>query len=209
MSTEHLIPENLLSLAKDSRYVQQCQALVLHVMESLHRGGVPESQLQKDSWFLSLLLYILFVVFPNGGRTMGMDTCGLKFTQLTSRLRVVASLLIPTCGLYGFQRLMDNYDSAGIGTRDHDRTTPNMHRESLRGAERRRVYEALRQQMLRRTETSSPTRTLVTAGEPSLGIVSAQSSRKHFNDRPATLFSRALPYLISSCKVSHALAVTS
>ncbi len=86
-----VIPESMLSLAKDARYIQLCQHLLQQILEPWGRD--PSSiSINKDTWFLSSFLYVLLVVVPSG-RTLGMEACGLTTvagvgpkTTTTSRL---------------------------------------------------------------------------------------------------------------------------
>ena len=192
-SNEHqdLIPESLLSLAKDVRYIQQCQILLQRILESFRLRGIPEEKLNKDCWFLSSMLYIIFLIFPNGGRTMGMDTCGLRFEQSPSRIRLVGSLLISICGIYSFQRFIENPVGNVIG--NHIDGTNSSDREALRGDERRRAHEVLRQRMLQRSQAS-------TSSEETPSSVQYPESTQE--NSPSTLGGRGISHIVSSLKAS-------
>jgi hypothetical protein len=168
-NNDHLVPETLLSLAKDTRYIQQCQALLKELIEPiifLQRGGDRGhsfvDQLEKDSWVLSSLLYIVLLVVPNGGRSMGMDSLGLKFSQPSSSLRrrkaIVGAMLLSIYGSYAFQRWLQRRSSTttpggmdGAAASNHRNAT---NQEALRGSDQRRMHEALREQMLQRSRES-------------------------------------------------------
>jgi hypothetical protein len=126
------------------------------------RGHSSVEQLEKDSWVLSSLLYFVLLVMPNGGRTMGMDSLGLKFSQSSfSSLRrqklVVGAMLLSIYGSYTFQRWLQRRSSTTATTAGMDSiTATSNHRyatnqEALRGSDRRRMHEALREQMLQRS----------------------------------------------------------
>ena len=66
---DDVAPESLLSLAKDARYIRQCQALLEQIWgSSLGGSGLPSEQdaSQRRTWLLSYLLYLLLVVVPSG-----------------------------------------------------------------------------------------------------------------------------------------------
>lgn len=192
-SDEHgdLIPENLLSLAKDVRYIQQCQILLQKILESFRLRGIPEARLHKDSWLLSSILYIIFVIFPNGGRTMGMDTCGLRFEQSPSRIRLVGSFLISICGIYSFQRFIENPVGNAIGNQN-DVAHNSDNREALRGDERRRAHEILRQRMLQRSQAS-------TSEDTRNPVQSPESTQENSS---ATLGGRGISQVVTTLKAS-------
>lgn len=103
--TTSTIPESLLSLAKDERYIHQCQILLDQLLESVSflflrpsgfggmgLGGdgnhIDESNEEQESssiilkrrtWLISYLLYALLIVIPNG-RTLGMELLNLQFS---------------------------------------------------------------------------------------------------------------------------------
>jgi hypothetical protein len=70
--TSDVVPETLLALAKDERYVHQCHELL---KEILPRDSCPAG--------LSWLLYALLVV-RRTNKTLGMEFCGLSVTDATS-----------------------------------------------------------------------------------------------------------------------------
>jgi len=162
---QNLIPENLLAMAKDSRYLTQCQELVQRSLNAvmLLEGGSNEArsdsstQRQRRSWLLSCALYILWALVPLG-RTVGMQACGLAFDDGkmggSSRRRWIASVLcssviswmiiFPSEALLRNVRLLPGHadDALGLASiREPD---------ALRGQDRRQVHEQLRRQMLAR-----------------------------------------------------------
>jgi len=116
-SSSNIIPESLLSLAKDERYIYQCQNLLEQVMESFsflfynnssdsnsdNSGGNEEERrlvLKRRTWLMSYLLYALLVVIPDG-KTLGMDALSLQYhligqsngngtTAITTRINQLA-----------------------------------------------------------------------------------------------------------------------
>lgn len=135
--------ESLLSLAKDARYIAQCQALMEQVIEPMltNYNSQSRSELQKVTMFISYILYTLLVVAPTG-RTLGMEAVGLAFEKSTNKRRLVVSLLAATIGAFTLDRLT-NKSANGITSS----------REALRGGDRRQMHEILRRQMLERSSS--------------------------------------------------------
>lgn len=141
-SESNMVPESLLALAKDTRYVEECKVLLLQVLRSV----LPERRedlLDRDAWYLSVILYN-FLVILRKGRTLGMEICGLRYPERIASWKVVAASLATASSIYAVHRATaDSEDSSGPGT------------ESLRGTQRRQVYENQRQAMLRRANATS------------------------------------------------------
>ncbi|KAG7351973.1 hypothetical protein IV203_008021 [Nitzschia inconspicua] len=160
-----LIPESLLALAKDARYIQQCQELLIQSVESLSLllGG-NNSRLQistKQSCLLSYVLYGWCVVVPLG-RTLGMKATGLEFQKptyenflqpLQLRRRLLGSLLLTAC-VGGW--IMNNVSTRTSDVQgDLTSTEGTRQQESLHGRDRRQAHERLRQQMLARASVTA------------------------------------------------------
>lgn len=94
-SEQDVIPESILSISKDARYIQQCQELLQQSLtalferkESLIASSVqPHGQERKQElqrvreqilWMISCILYTL--MSATTGRTLGMEALGLTFT---------------------------------------------------------------------------------------------------------------------------------
>ncbi len=144
---DHLVTESLLSWAKDVRYVRRIQSLLADAVEP-HFSGIVVS---KGTWYTSYLLYVLLIV-TRKGRTLGMQATGLQFAE--SR-RVVDALLAIGISTWA----LDCW--AMTGDRQSQRLSEA---EGLRGSNRRRRHELLRQQMLQRASSSQST---VTHSNPS------------------------------------------
>ncbi|KAL3914051.1 MAG: hypothetical protein SGILL_006254, partial [Bacillariaceae sp.] len=156
------IPENLLSLAKDSRYVQQCQELLSEFCSNfLQLVGAKNSDdddrnsssssLQKQTWITSYALYVIFVVAPMG-RTLGMQALGLTFggsggelatNSNTQNRQNLARSMLAACGV-AFAMECYNYHYK----RKHE--TSQQSSNGIQGRSRRELHERLRQQMLAR-----------------------------------------------------------
>ena len=104
---DDVIPESILSLAKDARYISQCQILLQQafnaflVVREQQQGVLSSSSLgingsgeggeqkqreilmrirKQTTWYISFILYIYLVVIPTG-KTLGMEACGLTFSN--------------------------------------------------------------------------------------------------------------------------------
>jgi hypothetical protein len=104
---DDVIPESILSLAKDARYISQCQILLQQAFDTflivreqqqgvlssssldISGSGEEEEQKQREilmrirkqtTWYISFILYICLVVIPTG-KTLGMEACGLSFSN--------------------------------------------------------------------------------------------------------------------------------
>eukprot|EP00934_Nitzschia_sp_Nitz4_P009375 Nitzschia sp. Nitz4//scaffold38_size140716//118163//118815//NITZ4_003168-RA/size140716-processed-gene-0.79-mRNA-1//-1//CDS//3329550141//9365//frame0 len=137
----NLVAESLLSMAKDNRYVSHIQFLLEQALQPfISRSFVP-SLLNKTSWYVSQILYLMIVV-GGKGRTLGMEATGLTFADKDHRsqkIRTIGSLL----GLATTMLLLQLWATAP--EREEEAET-----EGLRGTDRRQRHEAMRQQMLRR-----------------------------------------------------------
>lgn len=182
-----VIPESLLSLAKDARYIYLCQQLLHQILEPWSRHPASSISIQEDTWFLSSILYVLLVVVPSG-RTLGMEALGLTVAvgPKTSTTRLAKAMLLSISGMYALDRWT--------------RTTPqnqstNDDRESLRGDERRQIHERLRQQMIQRTGgASTTTTTITTQANPS-----TLSSPTTNPSEPSMSYSQRLKSLLKAC----------
>jgi peroxin-10 len=141
-SESNVVPEGLLALAKDTRYVEECKILLLQVLRSI----LPERRedlLDRDAWYLSVILYNFLVVLRKG-RTLGMEICGLRYPERIARWKVLAASVATASSIYALHRVTaDGEDSSGPGT------------ESLRGTQRRQIFENQRQAMMRRANSTT------------------------------------------------------
>lgn len=126
LSEEDAVPEMLLALAKDHRYVRQCDVL-LKEMYAKAPSGV--------AW----LLYALLVV-RRRGRTLGMDFTGIELNTNGGRrlwLLMAASAMTSMLIEYSCREHNDDQDSSSSN-------------EQLRGRARRRRFEEQRRAMMQR-----------------------------------------------------------
>ena len=130
--------------------MDQCYSLLQQVVDPWFRN-LPVDH--KDLWYLSRFLYLWLVVAPMG-KTLGMQATGLTVSSETKRRRFVTVLFLATSSLY----LLDRWTQNNSGSNSNQRTS-SANGESLRGDDRRRLHERLRQQMLNRTThlTNAPT----------------------------------------------------
>lgn len=142
----NLVSESLLSWAKDVRYVDGLQSLLQEALEQLLSRTHSTSTLEKGSWYASLLLYALVIVVPRG-RSLGMQVLGLNFEDSQKhqpkRLPFAASLVALILGT----GLIDWW-ATNRSQNEHTRV------EQLRGNDRRRLHDLLRQQMLERANST-------------------------------------------------------
>jgi hypothetical protein len=181
-----VIPESLLSWAKDARYIQLCQQLLQQILEPWSRHLSSSSSIRKDTWVLSSLLYVLLLVVPSG-RTLGMEACGLTVAvgPKTITTRLARALLLSISGMYALDRW----------TRTTAQNPSNNNRESLRGDERRQIHERLRQQMMQRTGGASTTTTTTTAHANSTTSLSPTTNSRE----PSLLSSQRLKSFLKAC----------
>jgi hypothetical protein len=178
-----LVAESLLSFAKDVRYLGQCSHLFQQAIESIMPPNTArsESYIQKTSWFMSSLLYILLVIIPSG-RTLGMEVCGLKFK--TTQQQVVRSLLTTTVGWYALDYLINRKTSTDL-TQD---------REDLRGNDRMEMHRRLRMRMLQRASSQQSS-----SDEPESAGITNQNATNVVNAQ--SLWERIVTLLRLSIKV--------
>lgn len=132
MSTEEDgVPEMLLALAKDNRYVGQCDRLL-------------KEMYGKTPFGLAWLLYALLVVRRNH-HTLGMDFCGIKLKN-GNRLWFLMSLSAATSMLIEYSCREHSGDDAD-------------NNEQLRGRARRRHFEEQRRAMMQRATSGTLTST--------------------------------------------------
>jgi hypothetical protein len=89
-----IVPDGLLALAKDTRYVKECQSLFLQVLLSLFPRR-SHFLLEQESWILaSLLCLALGLKRTTKGTSLGMETLGLQFPSTASRWKLVTTTLV-------------------------------------------------------------------------------------------------------------------
>lgn len=164
-----LIAQSLLSWAKDVRYVQYIQSLLASAAEPHITGSL----VSNGSWYTSYLLYVLMIV-AHTGRTLGMQATGLQFVD-EGRRRVVSSLVVLGVTVW----VLDWWATL------HDRQIESQS-EGLRGSERQRRHEALRQQMMERASTGSSQSTTVHSN------VVSKNHRRSSHDRIMSIFRNSI-----------------
>jgi hypothetical protein len=130
-----LVTESLLSWAKDVRYVGDIQDALRKALEP--HSSYPE--IETKTWYLAYLLYVLTVIRQKG-RSLGMEATGLQFVR--TRIYPVVALTALGVGSWALH---------GFYSEPNRPTTP----EELRGTDRQRRHELLRQQMLERSSAGS------------------------------------------------------
>lgn len=182
---QHLdvIPDSLLALAKDTRYVQECQALFLQVLSSM----LPRRRyqlLEQESWILSSLLCLaLGLQHTSKGTSLGMETVGLQFPGKSARWKLVGFTLIYLSWAYAFSPYRDLATNQGNNINDSDDSISPSNQETqqndemLRGSRRREFHDRQRRAMLQRAAEA--------AGNPPNS--STLDSQSNASDRPENL----------------------
>lgn len=169
----HLITESLLSWAKDVRYVKAIQSLLSSAAEPHFMG----TQVASGSWYISYLLYVIMIA-ARKGRTLGMQATGLQFVT-TGRRCIFGALVV--LGVTAW--VLDWWATF------HDRQLDSQS-EGLRGSDRQRRHQALRQQMLDRASTGSSQSTSIHSN-----LSSSKNLRRSFHDRIMSLFRNSIKSL--------------
>ncbi len=168
-----VIPDTLLGFAKDRRYVTNLTNLLSDAISphyyvtstsiSQGTGSIPpgadetSSCLRPEIGLLARILHACIVV--NEGKSLGLDHLGLGYPQFALRIRIF-SLLYAICPYILERARRNGWNDLGnirsslslaLGMRDGG-TVPI---EQLRGVERRRIYEEMRQRMLQRASEIS------------------------------------------------------
>lgn len=133
----HIIPETLLALAKDERYVRQCDELIQNIL------GGDSQHYRKAGKGLAWLLYAVLVV-RRTNKTLGMEFCGLKVDRGRRLWMFMALSAISSMGVDLYFRTQA---AAEEGSQDQS--------EALRGQARRDFFEAQRRAMLQRATNPS------------------------------------------------------
>lgn len=148
-SNDDLISAGLLSWAKDVRYVNELQSLLVNAGDALVSGRLRRSVLTKGSWYASFLLYLIFVLGPKG-KSLGMAASGLEFTSSMAgnskeiRRSILATLLTVVAGVGALDWWASSKDREVVSASD-----------DLRGIDRRQRHQMLRQQMFERSSGST------------------------------------------------------
>ncbi len=178
-SNQEVIPESILSISKDGRYVQQFQELLLKAVSFLFERKESFAETSEErklelqqgrkqaTWAISCVLYILVSITT--GRTVGMEALGLDFATANNdgttqphgqdvvvRRRRRFFLMCFSVLSAAVGSLVWEYKSGGNvgkGTKDDDDP------ERSRGIQRRLIHERLRQQMLERAANLNGTST--------------------------------------------------
>ena len=109
-----VVPGSLIALAKDTRYVKECQSLFLQVLSSIFPRR-RHQLLEQESWILgSLLCFALGLRHTSKSTTLGMETVGLQFSTNSSRWKLVASTLAAFSWAYAFSPSTNTNRLTGI-----------------------------------------------------------------------------------------------
>lgn len=178
-----VIPESLLAIAKDGRYVKECEDLLLRVLHTItpwlsSRGVIErgEQNLQPTAAFFSPILYSVLVL-ARTRRTAGMQVCNLEFSESLGRWKLVAGAMASAAWIYGMR-------SGAAFQR------PSNSSEWLTGVQRRQAFEDQRQEMVRRAATASSAEAVPTADVSSLSSERGDSMPATCTVNATTIFQR-------------------
>jgi hypothetical protein len=138
--SNNMVPDVLLSLAKDARYLNQCQTLLLEIL--------PEHS--AESTLAAGLLYTVFVLMRKG-KSLGQEALGIEYSN-DSKWRLMIGSLVASTGLFAMRRLADSNDEGANGN-------PLTSNETLRGRQRQLVYQQQRQRMMQGASTITTSET--------------------------------------------------
>mmetsp|Transcript_2332 Transcript_2332/g.3383 ORF Transcript_2332/g.3383 Transcript_2332/m.3383 type:complete len:353 (+) Transcript_2332:243-1301(+) len=137
MRKEDIVPETLLALAKDERYVRQCDEILKKIFPSNY-------QTSAVAW----LLYAVLAV-RSKHRTLGMEVCGIKLvTKNSKQHRLWLSM---ACSALVSIAVNEYYRKQDVDSSPQDA-------ENLRGSARIQFYQAQREAMLGRRSSQFPSR---------------------------------------------------
>lgn len=147
ISSEHVVPETLLAIAKDMRYVKECEALLLKALLVPFVSPRDIERWEPTAGFISAVLYAVLVL-ARKKRTAGMEVCGIEFSNNNNSdvMALAAGALVSAVWVYGI-RWGAAVAAAAAATPTQNGLNSS---ESLTGAQRRRVFEQQRQEMMRR-----------------------------------------------------------
>lgn len=161
-SRETIVPEVLLALVKDSRYIELCQSLLTDVLSPFSSNlKHPDTTLCAAS-----ILYATTVVLRTG-RSLGMEACGLSFQQ--KKWHSWSALVMTALWVHALKRWSSNInntssrmasvedDNSSVINENNNGDTSSpfpiglnhlgSQEESLRGDARRRFHQEQQQAM--------------------------------------------------------------
>jgi Ring finger domain len=156
------VPENLLAVAKDERYLQECQRYLAQIAsEWFGSTSTSGNDWEELTELVSALLYA-GLVLRRKKRTLGMEVCGVEYAAPAnvSRWKPVVASIAAAVWVYGVRNLAKDSEAPA--------------NERLRGSERRRIFEEQRRAMLQRA-TLGPIKSAVDSAR-STTIPDAQQS---------------------------------
>ena len=99
---EQCVPECLLAIAKDDRYVEDCEALLLRALLPFFESQDVE-RFDRTARLMSSFLYAVLVL-ARKKRTAGMQVCGLEFDDVLPRWKLVLGALVSATSVYEIRR---------------------------------------------------------------------------------------------------------
>ena len=162
----------LISYAKDRRYLEDCRVLLAKILEWVYPSlATHTANLTTTSWLMSAALYA-WLVIRKRGRTIGMEASGLKFRVLpvdqnsvnkqssrgtyrvatTTTATTVLAMALASYYWVRLRRQGRDGEESQEGSRETTTTEATMDLLSLRGNQRRQVFERQRQQMIARAQ---------------------------------------------------------
>lgn len=170
-SESYSVPDGLMAMSKDARYVRDCKALLFSLLSSLMPRR--RHQLEQESWILaSLLCFSMGLKRTPNSTTLGMETCGLAYSfsfESSSRWKWFLSTAAALSWAFSSAgtAVIGGNDSSNSNYRRYSDSNANLHSlniigvdphfngEMLRGPSRREFYERQRSEMLLRANLAA------------------------------------------------------
>ena len=127
-----LVPDVLLAVAKDARYLDQCKSLLVQVL-----GTSNDHDDERRASLAATVFYVMLVLLRQG-KSIGEETLGIEYE--TKRWRLVVGSLVVAFGRHWAETLT-TISNSSTGTE-------NRNNEALRGSQRHAIFEQQRQRMI-------------------------------------------------------------
>lgn len=201
-SSTNVIPETLIALAKDSRYVKEIQALFLKVL-SIVLPRRRHQLLEQEAWILASLLSLgLGIRHTSKRTTLGMDAVGLQFTKNSARWKLILFSFGALSWAYAFSPHRNVNSSINRNNPPSLQGRPSENVDQvLRGSSRREFHERQRQAMLRRANHAEASTSQGSINDTRTNGSSAQSGTGSVSSSTDTIRQRIKSILLTLARV--------